>query len=364
MTGTDNDDRQDRDVFGEVIAGTLNAAVRLVAHDPALLLAGIPIVRYQKHAAAVRQEYEKVGIIVPAVMMISLTSRCNLACKGCYQRAQHRNAAPDMTADQVRSVISQAEQLGVSVIVFAGGEPLIRKDEILALAASYPSLLFAVFTNGLLIDEDLAIKIAATRNIVPVISFEGRRAETDLRRGSGVFGRLVATCSLLKERGVFFGCSITASRSNFDSVLDREFVRSMIDRGARAFIYVEYVPIEPGTEDLVLTDGQRSVLGARLSEYMEQLPALFIGFPGDEETFGGCLAAGRGFVHVSPSGDLEPCPAAPFSDVNLVSVPLKDALSSQFLASIRVHHDRLTETKGGCALWTNREWVQGMLGRI
>jgi MoaA/NifB/PqqE/SkfB family radical SAM enzyme len=266
-----------------------------------------------------------------------------------------------MTADQVRSVISQAAELGVSVIVFAGGEPLIRKDEILALAASYPSLLFAVFTNGLLIDEDLAVKIAATRNIVPVISFEGHRAETDLRRGSGVFGRLVATCSLLKERGVFFGCSITATRSNFDSVLDREFIRSMVNRGARAFIYVEYVPIEPGTEDLVLADGQRSVLGARLSEFMKQFPALFIGFPGDEEAFGGCLAAGRGFVHVSPAGDLEPCPAAPFSDTNLTKVPLKEAFRSGFLEKIRSEHNLLTESEGGCALWTNRGWAQGLL---
>ena len=98
-----------------------------------------------------------------------------------------------------------------------------------------------------------------------------------------------------------------------------------------------------------------------LADYNRKFPALFIGFPGDEDTYGGCLAAGRGFVHVSPSGDLEPCPAAPVSDANLSGVSLKDALHSPFLGTIRRHHNLLTETTGGCALRANREWVQALV---
>jgi MoaA/NifB/PqqE/SkfB family radical SAM enzyme len=95
--------------------------------------------------------------------------------------------------------------------------------------------------------------------------------------------------------------------------------------------------------------------------FSQTFPAIFIGFPGDEEVFFGCLAAGRGFVHISPSGDLEPCPAAPFSDVNLTTVPLREALRSRLLSRIRGEHGLLTESSGGCALRENRAWVQALL---
>jgi MoaA/NifB/PqqE/SkfB family radical SAM enzyme len=132
----------------------------------------------------------------------------------------------------------------------------------------------------------------------------------------------------------------------------------MIDTGARVFTYVEYVPMEPGTENLVLTREQRKTLNTALPLFNRKFPALFIGFPGDEDIFGGSLAAGRGFVHVSPSGDLEPCPAAPLSDVNLATVPLKDALYSRLLSRIREEPGLLTETSGGCALRANRVWTK------
>jgi MoaA/NifB/PqqE/SkfB family radical SAM enzyme len=121
--------------------------------------------------------------------------------------------------------------------------------------------------------------------------------------------------------------------------------------------------MEPGTENLVLTREQKKTLQAVLSVFNQKFPALFIGFPGDEDTYGGCLAAGRGFVHVSPSGNLEPCPAAPFSDANLATVPLREALQSRLLGRIRDEHNLLTETSGGCALRANRVWVQELVGR-
>jgi len=121
------------------------------------------------------------------------------------------------------------------------------------------------------------------------------------------------------------------------------------------------VPMEPGTENLVLTPAQKKMLNAVLSDFNQKFPALFIGFPGDEDAYGGCLAAGRGFVHVSPSGDLEPCPAAPYSDANLSAVPLKEALRSRLLSQIRDEHGLLTETSGGCALRANRAWVQTLM---
>lgn len=347
-----------RNLFDETIAGILHKAVQIIADDPALFFCGSEILRHQKKAAAVRKRHEQEGLLVPPVIIASITSRCNLACAGCYMHGRHDRPAAEMSPETLAGIADQAARLGVSVIVIAGGEPLVRKDEILALAGAHPEILFPVFSNGLLIDAAAAAELTAYKNIVPVISFEGFREETDARRGSGVYDRLIAACGRLKENRIFFGCSVTATRENISRVTDEAFARTLLGMGVRVFAFVEYVPMEPGTEPLVLTPGQRKELQAACTELSGKFPALFIGFPGDEDQYGGCLAAGRGFVHISPSGDLEPCPAAPYSDENLAEVPLETALRSRLLLRIRERPEILTETSGGCALRAHRARVE------
>lgn len=356
------DDNHYRETFDTTIGETIGQALRIIAAEPALVIPGSVILHHQRKAARVRRKHEREGLLVPPVMIVSITSRCNLACAGCYMHGRGEQPREEMSPEILTSVVRQAAELGVSVIVIAGGEPLVRREEIFALAKAHPEILFPVFTNGLLIDETTASAIAANRNIVPVISFEGFRAETDLRRGSGVYDRLLSVSVRLKDRNCFFGCSVTTTRDNFLQVTGTPFIRQMIDAGARVFTFVEYVPMAPGTENLVLTHEQKKTLQAVLADYNTEFPALFIGFPGDEDTYGGCLAAGRGFVHVSPSGDLEPCPAAPFSDANLTAVPLRDALLSRLLGRIRSDHALLTESSGGCALRAKRALVGDLTG--
>lgn len=359
--GEGKDDRYYNRVLADSITHVLFQAIKIVAARPSLLLFAARTLLSQRRAAACRRILADQGLQVPAVMIVSITRRCNLACKGCYMREQHRKPAPEMGGGELRSVISQARDLGVSFVVFAGGEPLVRGGEILALAHGFPEIVFGVITNGLLIDEQMASRLSRERNIIPVISFEGLENETDARRGEGVYERLMGACGLLSRNGIFFGCSLTVTRSNHALVTDEAFIRGMIDAGCRVFTFVEYVPIEQGTEDLVLSPDQRRSLIGCLITFPEKFPAIFIGFPGDEEIFGGCLSSGRGFIHVSASGDLEPCPAAPFSDANLTKIPLREALKSRFLEDFRMHHEEITETKGGCALWTNRGWAASLL---
>jgi MoaA/NifB/PqqE/SkfB family radical SAM enzyme len=357
------DNNQYREMFNATIGETLSQAVRIIAGEPALVIPGTVILHHQRKAAAVRKQHEGEGLLVPPVMILSITSRCNLACAGCYMHGRGEKPGAEMSREVLASVIDQAVELGVSIIVIAGGEPLVRQEEIFRMAKAHPSTLFPVFTNGLLIDDAMAAAIAACRNMVPVISFEGFREDTDARRGRGVYDRLLATCTRLKDRTVFFGCSVTTTRKNFDNVTSEAYVRQMTGAGVRVFTFVEYVPMAPGTENLVLTHEQKKTLQAVLADYNRKFPALFIGFPGDEDTYGGCLAAGRGFVHVSPSGGLEPCPAVPYSDANLAQVSLGEALQSRMLARLREEPEVLTETEGGCALRANRAWVQEIVSR-
>lgn len=357
----ENSDRQYRETFDLTIRETLSQAVRIIAADPTLAIPGTVILRHQRKAAAVRTRHERKGLLVPPVMIVSVTSRCNLVCTGCYMHERSERPDAEMSPEVLASVVEQAAGLGVSVIVLAGGEPLIRHEEIVCLARAHPRVLFPVFTNGLLIDDQVADTIAGCRNIVPVVSFEGFREETDGRRGSGVYDRLLSACARLKDRGVFYGCSMTTTRNNLQQVTGEAFVRQRVDAGARVMTYVEYVPMAPDTEDLVLAPDQKKALQAVLSDFNQNYPALFLGFPGDEETYGGCLSAGRGFVHVSPSGDLEPCPAAPYSDANLTSVSLEEALASRLLSRLREQPEYLTETAGGCALRANPAWVEALV---
>jgi MoaA/NifB/PqqE/SkfB family radical SAM enzyme len=128
-------------------------------------------------------------------------------------------------------------------------------------------------------------------------------------------------------------------------------------------MFVEYSPVKEGTEGWVITEEQRANLLTTLESFRKDIGGVFVTFPGDEKQFGGCLSAGRGFIHVSSSGDLEPCPFAPFSDSNVRDMTLKDALQSQFLKAIRNNHEEMMETDGGCAVWKKREWVQSLIAK-
>jgi MoaA/NifB/PqqE/SkfB family radical SAM enzyme len=335
-------------------------AVRISLAHPSLGWFMFQTLLRQKKAAGIRRDLERQGVHAPPFMIASITSQCNLRCKGCYAQAQHRPSGTEMSADRMRQIFQEARELGISIILLAGGEPLVRRD-ILELTSGFPEIIFPVFTNGLLLDEEMAGRFQKQKNIIPIISLEGHESETDGRRGKGVYGRLQETISRIGNQGIFWGTSLTLTRANFGDVTGDEFVKNLTGLGCKLFFYVEYVPIREGTEDWVLTGEQRVRVTGLMDSFRAKYPGLFIAFPGDEAELGGCLASGRGFVHISPEGNLEPCPFAPYSDTNLRDLTLREALQSDFLKTIRENHDQLTETEGGCALWDKREWVQSLL---
>jgi MoaA/NifB/PqqE/SkfB family radical SAM enzyme len=346
---------------GEIARLFLNA-LPLTLKDPGLFSFMAKSLVNQQHAAALRASWEKRGTHVPAFMIASVTHRCNLRCKGCYAWAQH--ALPEMememSAGKLRQTIKEAKELGVSIVLLAGGEPLTR-PEILEITRDYPEIIFPLFTNGTMITEEVVRLFKAQRNIIPVLSLEGRRAETDARRGEGTYYRVIKAMEMMKREGIFFGTSITLTRNNFMAATDEFLVKKLIHTGARLFFFIDYTPVEKGTENLILTPGQRKVEAWTVQRFREELPALFIAFPGDEEMYGGCLAAGRGFVHVSPEGWVEPCPATPYSDSNLREMSLREALESPMLKAIRESGADLHETSGGCALFDKQEWLKSLI---
>jgi MoaA/NifB/PqqE/SkfB family radical SAM enzyme len=345
-------DRSLRNFFGNIVR------VSLTRPGQALFFA--KTVLRQVRAARVRSGFAREGLTVPPIVIFSITNRCNLRCSGCYAQAIRGDSLDELSTGEVRSIIGQAAELGVSFFVIAGGEPLVR-PEIMSIARDFPNAVFLLATNGTLLDERMIERLLEKRNVVPVLSMEGHQAETDERRGKGIHQRLRNTMQGLKRAGAFFAVSLTVTRANFDVVTHTDFVQETIDAGCRFFLFLEYTPIAADTEKWVITDEQRAAMKALVAGLRRRFDAVFIAVPWDEDEQGGCLAAGRGFVHISPAGSLEPCPFAPYSDVNLRNVPLKEALKSRFLAAMRENHDAFSNTGGACALWNNREQVQALL---
>lgn len=258
------------------------------------------------------------GINVPVFLICSIASRCNLRCSGCYARAEgmcgdEKGQGEDMNADQWRRVFDEASDIGVSFILLAGGEPLMRRD-ILELAAKYGNIMFPVFTNGTLIDEGYMDFFDSHRNMLPVISIEGSRDQTDGRRGRGVSEKIEIALKGLRQRGILFGTSVTVTRQNMEHVTGREYTSFLREQGCGALFFIEYVPAEPGTEHLVLLEGDLLMLEERvcaLAKDKDYKGMAILSFPGDEKNMGGCLAAGRGFFHINPTGNAEPCPFSP-----------------------------------------------------
>jgi MoaA/NifB/PqqE/SkfB family radical SAM enzyme len=333
-------------------------ALRAAVTNPSQAVFFIKTLSWQRRASQIRKGWEKTGLHVPPILIFSVTSKCNLHCKGCYHQALRQGPYRDISDERLRRAIVEARELGVSFIVLGGGEPLMRPN-ILDIPKEYPEIMFLMFTNGLLIDDAVLKKMNEKRNVVPLLSLEGYQTDTDERRGKGVYEMLQGSITKLEENGVFWGTSLTLTRNNFDEVTDEGFVKKLVDAGCRLFMLVEYTPVKEGTEDWVLTETQRLKLVGRRDLFRKKYRAVFVALPWDEEEIGGCLSAGRGFIHISAEGDVEPCPFIPYSDTNLNNVSLKEALQSKMLKTIRENHEQLEETHG-CALWQKREWVKSL----
>lgn len=350
--------------YGKLLSKSLKVffgdALRISLKNPSQAYFFFKTLRWQRRATRLRRDWERQGINVPPIMVYSITDRCNLNCKGCYNQNLRKNSKEELSAERMKGIISEAKELGISFIVLAGGEPLVRQ-EILDITGSFPEIIFLIFTNGLLVEGEVLRKLNQQKNVVPIISLEGYEKDTDERRGKGVYDALQRIIRKLKSKRSFFGVSLTVTKYNFDTIINHQFMQKLTRLGCKIFFLPEYTAIRGGTEDWVPTVKQRTSTPGIMKSFRVQFPAIFVALPSDEEEFGGCLSAGRGFIHVSAEGNLEPCPFAPYSDTNLKDMHLKDALQSKFLRAIRQNHEQLHETEGGCALWIKREWVQSLL---
>ena len=340
-------------------------ALRATLKDPRESAFLLKFAAASKAASKKRLEAEAAGEHIPSYLIASITSACNLHCAGCYSRCTNAtvDAAPvsQLSDEEWLRLFDEADELGISFILLAGGEPMLRRD-IIEAAGKKPNILFPIFTNGTFIDRRYFELFDRCRNLVPILSIEGEKAITDARRGKGVYDRQIANMDEFHRRGLIFGASVTVTTQNLKEVSSEAFLKKLSDRGCRAVIFVEFVPVTDESKELAPGDEERAYLAGEIARLRAEHPEMvYISFPGDEKSSGGCVAAGRGFFHINSHGGAEPCPFSPYSDVNVRSSSLREAMHSPLFTALRSGDILLDEHEGGCVLYEKRAQVEALL---
>ena len=266
------------------------------------------------------------------------TSACNLHCTGCWA-AEYGNRL-NLTLDEMDSVVTQGKKLGTYLYMFTGGEPLVRKDDLIKLCKKHKECAFLAFTNGTLVDEAFCQEMLNVGNLYLAISLEGFEAVNDLRRGQGVYGKVMHAMELLKSYGLVFGTSICYTSKNIETVTSDEFVDLMIENGCRYALYFHYMPVgNDASLDLLPTPEQRIYMKDRVREIRNMTTGKGIftmDFQNDGEFVGGCIAGGRNYFHINANGDAEPCVFIHYSGANIRENTLLEILKQPLFMA---YHD-------------------------
>lgn len=275
-----------------------------------------------------KREIEKCNI--PWVILMDPTSACNMKCKGCW--AAEYGHKSNLTINEMRGVVSQAKELGTHFFMFTGGEPLIRKNDILTLTNENPDCIFLAFTNATLVDDKFCEDMKKSGNLALAISLEGSEETNDGRRGEGAYKKTIDAMRLLKKHKCLFGMSICYTSKNYDAVTSDEFYDLMIKNGAKYAWYFHYMPVGSDADTgLLLSPEQREYVYRTIRAKRNSKtgkPIFTVDFQNDGEFVGGCIAGGRNYFHVNSEGDVEPCVFIHYSDSNIKTKTVLECLKS------------------------------------
>ena len=221
--------------------------------------------------------------------------------------------------------------------IYTGGEPLVRKKDIIRLCEAHSDCQFLSFTNATLIDEAFAEDMLRVKNFIPAISVEGFEEHTDARRGVGTYQKVRRAMEILKAKKLPFGMSCCYTSQNIASIASDAFLDEMIDWGALFVWYFHYMPVgNDAVPELLPSPQQREAMYHRIREVRATKPIFAMDFQNDGEYVGGCIAGGRRYLHINANGDVDPCVFIHYSNVNIREHTLIEALQSPIFMA---YHD-------------------------
>lgn len=294
----------------------------------------------------------------PKFITISPTKKCNLNCIGCYASSNTKDVATINWTLLNRIIEDVYTNMGMRFFVISGGEPLLYKSEnktILDLAQKWSDCFFLMYTNGTLISEEVAKKMALLGNITPAISIEGYEIDTDKRRGNGVYEKIFTAKNNLINHGVPFGLSVTATKENINQLLDHGFYDYYFNLfGASYMWFFHYMPIgREFSTDLMITPKQRIELFNMQNKVLIEDKLFIADFWNGAIISDGCISSGspHGYFYINWDGNIMPCVFVPHYVDNVKTLynsgkTLTDALFSPLFEEGKKWQKRYTNNKG------------------
>lgn len=306
---------------------------------------------------------EKYQCNIPWLILMDPTSACNLHCTGCW--AAEYGHTLSLSYDELDSIITQGKELGIYFYMYTGGEPLVRKADIIKLCEKHNDCAFHAFTNGTLVDDAFCEEMERVGNLSLSISLEGYEEVNDGRRGNGVFDKVMKAMDTLKAHGQIFGTSICYTRANIDTVTSDEFLDMIIEKGCRYAWYFHYMPVgNDAATELLPTREQREYMYHRVREIRAKeggKPIFAMDFQNDGGYVGGCIAGGRFYCHINPNGDMEPCVFIHYSDANIHNNTLLECFQQPIFRAYRRGQPFNENHLRPCPMLENPECLKAMV---
>lgn len=297
---------------------------------------------------------------IPWAILMDPTSACNLSCTGCW--AAQYGGKSNLSYEMLDSICRQGKALGVYFYILSGGEPLVRKTDIIQLCETHDDCYFFAFTNGTLVDEQLCKDMLRAGNFALAFSIEGDERATDSRRGHGTYRKVIEAMARMKAYRLLYGYSTCYTSVNTESIGSDDFVDDMIERGCRFAWNFTYMPLgKDAVPDLLATPEQRAYMYRRVREIRAAKPLFAMDFWNDGEFVGGCIAGGRSYLHINAAGDVEPCAFVHYSNVNIHDVTLLDALKSPLFQAYRRRQPFNDNMLRPCPILDNPQAIRDMV---
>lgn len=311
----------------------------------------------------IRKNREIHGCNIPWLILFDPTSACNMQCAGCW--AGTYGNKHNLSFDDMDRIVTEGKELGTYLYLLTGGEPLVRKDDILRLAEKHNDVQFAVFTNSTLIDEPFCKRVTEVGNIAFLVSIEGSPDTNDARRGFGHYNAVMTAMELMKKHGIIFGTSICYTKDNIEAVTSDSFLTMLSDMGAKFGFYFHYMPVgNKAVPELMPTTEQRKYMIERIRHIRSKesdIPFFPMDFQNDGEFTGGCIAGGRNYFHINSAGDAEPCVFIHYSDSNIHNKSIIEILKSPLFMTYRKNQPFNNNHLMPCPMLENPECLERII---
>lgn len=313
-----------------------------------------------KGSAIQHEVSEREGCNVPWAILLDPTSACNMHCTGCWA-AEYGNKL-NLSLETIDSIIRQGKEMGTYMYIYTGGEPLVRKEDLMKICEMHPDCTFLAFTNGSLIDEEFCNEMLRVKNFVPAISLEGFEEANDGRRGEGVYQKVQNAMKLLKEHKLPFGISTCYTSKNVEDVSSEKYFDLMIDSGALFVWFFHYMPVgNDAAVELLPSPEQRELIFNKIREYRKCKPIFSMDFQNDAQYVHGCIAGGRNYLHINAKGDVEPCVFIHYSNCNIHDTSLLDAYKSPLFMAYHDNQPFNDNMLRPCPMLENPEYLRQMV---